>query len=51
MIVNRQRKWDTFRTKVIGHFGACSCSVEAVDYRLKKGASHGSGDFREGLAG
>ncbi len=42
--VNRQHKWDTFRIKANGHLGACSCSVEEVEYRLKEGASHDSRD-------
>ena len=41
-IVNRQRKWDTFGTKVNGHFKACSCSSKTVEYRLKKGAGRDS---------
>ncbi len=34
--VNRQGKRDTKGKKVNGQLGACSCSLEEVEYRLKK---------------
>jgi len=36
LLVNRQGKWDTIGTKVNGHLGACSCSLEEVKHRLRK---------------
>ena len=33
-----QQKRDRLSVKVNGHFGACSCSLETVKYRHKKGA-------------
>lgn len=49
--VNCQHKWDTFGTKGNGHLRACSCFLKAVEYRLRKGDSLGSGDIRQVLAG
>ena len=50
-LVRRQQKWDTLRVKVNGHFRACPGSEKAVKYRLKKGASLDSRDFKQSLAG
>jgi len=47
--VNRQHKWDTFATGVNGRSGACSCWLEAMKYRLQKGASPGLEDFKPSL--
>jgi hypothetical protein len=49
--VNRQGKWDTFKTEVNGHLGACSSPGKPVDYGLKEGVSHGVADHRPLLAG
>jgi len=49
--VRRQGKWDTFGTKVNGHFEACSYSGKAVNYHPKGGVSHGTTDYRPVLAG
>jgi len=45
-IVNRQGKWDIFRTKVSRHFRACSITGKAVNYHSKEGVSHGATDHR-----
>jgi len=49
--VNRQGKWDTFKTKVTRHFRACSDTDKAIDYYSKGGVSHGTTDHRPILAG
>jgi hypothetical protein len=49
--VNLQGKWDTFRTRVNGHFRACSHPGKEVDYHSKGGVSHGTTDYRPVLAG
>jgi len=48
--VRRQQKWETIGTEVNGHFGACSCSLEAVKYR-QKGAGRDLRNIRQVLAG
>jgi hypothetical protein len=50
-VVNRQGKWDTFKTKVTRHFRACSDTDKAIDYYSKGGVSHGTTDHRPILAG
>jgi hypothetical protein len=48
IIVCSQQEWDISKIIVNGHMEACSCSLEAVNYR--ESSSHGSRDFRQALA-
>ena len=38
IVVNRWHKWDTFKTKINGHIGACSCFLGEVNYHRKEQA-------------
>lgn len=41
-----QRKWGTFGKRANGHFRACSCILEDVEYRTRKE----SGAMTQGVA-